>query len=855
MNDIIQIKETDHQSATIYQTIMLFPVFLHIYFVGLSVATCRSTIYGKTSRNSESMKIFTDDLYEIWGSQSFPIDLSQLSTSVGSEWLTAITNFMNLDLMGVSQPVLLRYPVPSVIKFEAAGQVKKDIGWILEDTIGSVASCNSSLSGTGSLLVQICAAFDVGRLTIKHKPWNWQLRVDLFPPHLATSKFLGIPDEIHRHFEGVSFHNVKFRLPFLWSVNISRSLLSQVLVGRVPIVHITMFPYERWRQANQKQRALMPWADNAEYTYVFHSTNVQFFMADLVGSSRNTYVPGSVWYVNPQQNNEIVKMEKQLSPENIFKLLEQIWNSEMRFGVAASWKMVQRQFATCDNRGFFYFGAVPNEQFSAEGVISLALVSMWQSILKNYSYAIGRVVCSNGKQTGLIGTPFSSQIVVENKLYGRFLHVPMLVRDPVNGYRFVVCGKRGSEGLAFEELVIVYDNFVWVTICACVILTGTVWKLLLLRSSNHRSNLQNYVVSGKVFSLVKIMLEQGELSPGSTSISNQKARLLLGIVLIMTIVLSNGYKNVNVYKMIMPRSTLRYETFNQLIDANASIHTFSKFHNFHTKLIRLNWFSQKISTRSVSNHFYDIMFRYEGAEHKLLRFQAAISDIISNSFTLDFTGKTALQLNKMVYSGTSAFLGNTLASWIKEFKRKHRNWENVTENYQIRTRLLIDNFSTEFEDVERNLMLSLLIDCNKTALVVPSPEAESYTRLLTPDRGNAGKEIYFQEYITVTVRGLVTPPFLARLARMKESGIVEWWANVTEYISIVQFHYRASNSVLRKEGYPTGASLKGNIVVIFTVLMGGHGLAVTAFISEISFRMALRLKNMLDQTLFIIHIH
>lgn len=141
----------------------------------------------------------------------------------------------------------------------------------------------------------------------------------------------------------------------------------------------------------------------------------------------------------------------------------------------------------------------------------------------------------------------------------------------------------------------------------------------------------------------------------------------------------------------------------------------------------------------------------------------------------------------------------------------------------------------EFTNIEREILISLLNKCHKTALVLHSNEAESYARLLTSKRVSAGKESYFQEYFGIRVSGLVTPLFISRLARIKESGIVEWLTNVTEYISLVEFHAIAKGNTFANEEGPAGASLEGNIVVVFSLLMAGVIMAIVGFILEVLF--------------------
>lgn len=55
---------------------------------------------------------------------------------------------------------------------------------------------------------------------------------------------------------------------------------------------------------------------------------------------------------------------------------------------------------------------------------------------------------------------------------------------------------------------------------------------------------------------------------------------------------------------------------------------------------------------------------------------------------------------------------------------------------------------------------------------------------------------------------------------------------MTEYISLVQFRTNATGNAMIGEDQPAGVTLGGNIIVIYTVLICGLGLATFGFIWE-----------------------
>lgn len=87
--------------------------------------------------------------------------------------------------------------------------------------------------------------------------------------------------------------------------------------------------------------------------------------------------------------------------------------------------------------------------------------------------------------------------------------------------------------------------------------------------------------------------------------------------------------------------------------------------------------------------------------------------------------------------------------------------------------------------IQRRYLLNSLIDCDKTALLVRSYKAELYARVLTPAKGNKGKEIYFQEYFVFTFQGIVTAPLTHQLGRFKETGLTQFWQDITHFLTMI----------------------------------------------------------------------
>lgn len=210
----------------------------------------------------------------------------------------------------------------------------------------------------------------------------------------------------------------------------------------------------------------------------------------------------------------------------------------------------------------------------------------------------------------------------------RVLHIPLQILNRANGsYRFVVCGLRGSEAVAFGELVNVFDKFTWVTLLIFICLLALVWKRLVSLSPNISSV---NTLGNKLVSFVRILLEQGHVTDDCRATSSTKIRVFLGVTLLMSIVLSNGYKSANVYNMILPRQKLRYEYFSDLVADNVSIYTLSKHKSIGWQALEeKNLLSQNLSLTRISNHEISCFFNTTASLQHLITLETVLGDIRS----------------------------------------------------------------------------------------------------------------------------------------------------------------------------------------------------------------------------------
>src|SRR5690348_837151 len=85
----------------------------------------------------------------------------------------------------------------------------------------------------------------------------------------------------------------------------------------------------------------------------------------------------------------------------------------------------------------------------------------------------------------------------------RSIHLPLFISDELRSFRFLTCDYR-FKPMAYEELVNVYDVYVWLTLVISLMGLVGCWNIV-TSGSDHSSS--------KILSLVKVLIEQGDPFP------------------------------------------------------------------------------------------------------------------------------------------------------------------------------------------------------------------------------------------------------------------------------------------------------------------------------------------------------
>lgn len=199
---------------------------------------------------------------------------------------------------------------------------------------------------------------------------------------------------------------------------------------------------------------------------------------------------------------------------------------------------------------------------STSNKLGHAFAHLWQSVIQNHTlFALRGQNCVSGKLLPSFKAqqPYYQDLSIETMLHINEvpLYYPAVVENKLTTLRFVACGKRGVSPFPFGELVSIFDKPTWIGIVLCI-LAGTKAQKWLLRFLN--------VSQTKIFvEYLAVLFEQ------SASLSSDRGkhfahRIMFGVSCLTAVVISNAYKNTNVYNMIVSRDTLLHTRFSELVD-------------------------------------------------------------------------------------------------------------------------------------------------------------------------------------------------------------------------------------------------------------------------------------------------
>lgn len=447
--------------------------------------------------------------------------------------------------------------------------------------------------------------------------------------------------------------------------------------------------------------------------------------------------------------------------------------------------------------------------------IANAYAHIWLSIMDNYTIErpIGspfHVHCtkvSNTESQSGLAMSTNLELNFRSYLQGAYLF-PFFFEEELSSLRFVSCGNRGLAGIAFAELTSIFDTWTWLLIIASTstvaISFHTIPELKADRFIHWLSSLQ-------------VLLEQG--APHLDSVAKvTRTKLTIGAFILMGVVLSNAYKNSNVYNMITPRKPIPYHFFDELRRDGFQIYS-------------------RISSTMVTNMPEDTVTQYlipyietSGNESvKILEveggFIVAVSEVSTLLFQsskmasrypqhMNFLSLSILKYGTQVSDHITEFLLRTLYSLFK----RSASISDVFYTYADK------NKTNEIMATDAKGLFFQLKQCNKVALVLPEYLCRRYLRDLKKEENEVhafiGKETYLGLKWMFTLNGALPPHLPQRIKGIHEGGIWSRW------VVMQRENITTENQIV------AAARMDGNIILIFLVWIFGIILSTVFVVAE-----------------------
>lgn len=384
------------------------------------------------------------------------------------------------------------------------------------------------------------------------------------------------------------------------------------------------------------------------------------------------------------------------------------------------------------------------------------------------------------------------------------------VENKFASLRFVSCGSRGLENLQFEQFLAVFDCKVWYSIIASGIISLMAMNLL-------RGNRCWFFSFDKILCLVKVLLEQGDAFR-ERLVKTQPFRFLICGTILGGLVLSNAFKNTNVYNIMLPQKPLPFRTFEELLSHGYHVYTKIAKISYNLKNvehvlepIQMNIFENaELEAKTYKGH--EIFFADTEIYRDSVRFLYAPEKLVEKEMDL----LNYLYNNTWPHPGLYQVFVEPL-----DLLRPLVQIGSITLDYLKRSALKMDLWKNQ-----REFILVDLKKCNKSAWVLPDYEAQQMKRLLylSGKYADVGVDDYFRFYLNLVFRGPVTPSLILKASLVHSSGLLGWWSNLINRTDLI---------IEQPNKSPIKPSMSGNIRVIFIFLGTGLLLAQGYLVLEL----------------------
>ncbi|CAL8129949.1 unnamed protein product [Orchesella dallaii] len=265
--------------------------------------------------------------------------------------------------------------------------------------------------------------------------------------------------------------------------------------------------------------------------------------------------------------------------------------------------------------------------------------------------------------------------------------------------KFIACSVPEENGLFFQELYSVFDYEIWIGLALSVfilaVLTSIIIQYIDKGRLSFRGLLQDLNLTLSVFDYSTTLIEQGGIISKQVE-RNSCLKILIGFYILVSIVLSNAYKNENITRLTAPRSRAEFKNFSELVE-----HKFQIF----SRVIDSN--GEEFRIFSIYDPRYSLNMKMTD-QHKLFVQTYDYRSVSLFTEILFYADKISRGSLCRGYSKTWK------AEWIPPFVAYCKN---ATQMYFLNNTRIHPNWK---HMATGNVSVASIINaCNKTAFVLP----------------------------------------------------------------------------------------------------------------------------------------
>lgn len=739
--------------------------------------------------------------------ESFEVD-SMLAPFNSLKCLIFLRNFLLLDISGYKIPTLIQYFEPiredgSAFRKWTQPKSKSRNSLGLLDCISSSNYYGTHRVSLGNRNISRCEGIKMSKWLLHSRPWNCEVRVDILNPHLFG----------------------RDRLPTYPTSGIYNFPLHQP--ATFPTIHVLLHKHYK----SEYRPSLITDGVSLWMRSTFSSTHKD----DKIGNSAvflvQTFRNLSKTHLTCEGMMEIWQFDNDYSSKAVFlysiSMLQwphfglKEFQAIKRFSEAETkfWDVAQDSDDHIMKAIYNCTHTITKTSFTAaylagldvEFRVGYAFAHVLQVIMNNFTYRANETHAC--KYPGVLVTnPRSTLNIPRNELVPswslfRFeephrIPSPSLVfNNSMLNLGFVACGQRNLAPFPYYELTNVFDNTIWLGLIAICLITSFLFYLgdYNIRYKSNRNS------CNWLFHIHKILVEQGNPFPSLRG-DAQFQRSLFACLCLFGIVLSNAYKNTNVYRMSQKRDRYTFNTIERLYKHNFTIYS------------RIGTVEHFVLTDLLSNvlHGYWMTQHFDNGHHIAMTLDPVFS--VSIESELKANADNSVQNNGLLqrsrlHPNATLEIQRTLLD-INQFKLEH-----LIE--------MLQNINKIVKKKDEEKLLDALAQCSNTAVFLPVPVAIRYKLELERHHDNIVVDLSKRQHgnvlLGIQFKGIIPYSVPDKIRGLQTSGIIRWWEQISTYDQKV---YRNYPERVGK------ASLSGNIFIVFTVLWAGQVMAFLTYILE-----------------------